>query len=262
MAPRPCPASRRPEAARAGGARSLGCASTGRPSATGDGTRSAAKPASGVGPRGGASILVAAALLVLLTPAAHGALVPSGTGWIEVRAGLTFGDNILLDQSVSLPCEDAPGPAFAVGAHYRVSRYDLGLSVESLGSFGFAGLERTNRSGSQLRVAAKLRWRYVEEPWGALFIRLSPGFTAFAHSDELRVQAGRLRNASLAQTEARTFGFSLGFDFGMMMYLSQHIVLAAHVELLTANTTLNVRDDAVDYSVVRGIFAIGLEVRM
>ncbi len=42
----------------------------------------------------------------------------------------------------------------------------------------------------QFRVAASVRWYYLDEPWGAFHIRLAPGWMLFSHSDAVRFQAG------------------------------------------------------------------------
>lgn len=208
--------------------------------------------------------------LVASTPAAF-ASEPSylvgppryARGWMHVRAGITFADNLLLDTTgLALESNGDPSMVLGVGAHWRTSRIDLGVLFESTSSYAFAGLARDNRVGAQFRVAADLRWRYIEDHWGALFLRLTPGITAFSHADPLRFQVASLLATDLDGVDQHNVGFSLGFDFGVLVYLDERFALAIDLDVVSAMTSIDTDAREVDLDVVRGIFGISLEWRL
>ncbi len=153
---------------------------------------------------------VALAALSVFTPTVAAAADPSqligppryARGWMHVRTGLTFADGLVLDDgSLGLESNGDPGFVLGLGAHWRTSRIDLGLLFEATSSYAFEGLERDNRVGAQFRVAADLRWRYIEDHWGALFLRLTPGISALSHSDPTRFQVAELVGGDLTTVD-------------------------------------------------------------
>lgn len=194
--------------------------------------------------------------------AARAGGVPSSTGWLDLRLGLSFADSMILGDQLRLTSSGGPAEIFGVGATYRTPRLDLGLLLEGLGSFSFEAASGDSRTGSQLRVAASLRWRYVEEPWGALFVRLSPGLIAFAHADALRGQAAELVGRTLREADRNGVGWTIGVDFGVLLYLSPALALSIHLDLVTGATALDVGADSVDLVLTRGLVTAGLEWRM
>ncbi|MCB9732996.1 MAG: hypothetical protein H6745_10340 [Deltaproteobacteria bacterium] len=210
-----------------------------------------------------------AALFALAPPAAAAPAsvarstgVRSGTGWLDVRVGLTFGDSLTLGDQIRVTNSRGPAEIFGIGATYRTSRLDIGVLLEGIGSFYFEGVSRDNRTGSQFRLAANVRWRYIDEPWGALFLRLSPGLMAFDHSDELRFQAANLFGKGFDEADRNGVGFSLGFDFGILLYLSRAVAISIHLDVVTGTTTMDVGKDSIDIGITRGLFTAGLEWRM
>jgi len=224
--------------------------------------------------RGRRLSLALAALLLLSLGAASSARaagegVASGYGWISAWTGLSFGDTILLGDAEQTNAVTLDGgteaPIFGIDVHYRTSRLDLGVILEGLGSGRFDGLTLTHRIGSQFRVAAQLRWRYLDEGWGALFTSLSPGLMIFGHSDALRGQVTELAGGDvLGFEEADEFslGFTLGLDFGALVYLSDRLALSFELAVLTNTTSVSARGQDISYTAVRGVFTAGLEWRM
>lgn len=220
--------------------------------------------------------MVLAALAVGASPPAHALAdvatddgVPTAGGWVSAWFGLSFGDTVLLANDGATDARTLDGtseaPVFGVAVHYRTSRLDLGVVLEGLGSGRFAGLERDHRLGSQFRVAPNLRWRYLDEPWGALFVRLAPGLMIFGHSDALRGQATALAGGdvlSFEQADEFSLGFSLGLDFGALVYLSRRVALSFQLNVLTNTTSLEALGTDVSYTAIRGLFTVGLEWRM
>lgn len=184
-------------------------------------------------------------------------------GWMHVRTGLTFSDTLVIDDgSLGLESNGDPGFVLGLGAHWRTSRIDLGLLFESTTSYAFTGLERANRVGAQFRVAADLRWRYIEDHWGALFLRLTPGISALSHADPLRFQVAELMGGDLAGVDQHNVGFSLGFDFGVLVYLDERLAVSIDLDVVSAMTSIDTDQGEVDLDMVRGIFGVGLEWRL
>ncbi len=194
--------------------------------------------------------------------AASSGRIAAGSGWLSVRTGLSFGDLISLDDVVAIQAKRDAGASFGVGFHYRTARLDLGVDVEHLGSFRFAGVDRLERTGGQFRAVANVRWRYVDAGWGALFLRLAPGLMVYSHADALRAEAGKIGGGAADDVDAHTLGFTLGFDFGGLITLSDRVALAAHLDIVTGTTRLGARDGDVDYTLLRGLFSLGIEWRM
>ncbi|PKN58112.1 MAG: hypothetical protein CVU56_07540 [Deltaproteobacteria bacterium HGW-Deltaproteobacteria-14] len=221
-------------------------------------------------------VVVVAALAVGAGPAAHalegvvaGEAAPASGGWVSAWLGVGSVDSVLLANDGATDARTLDGtaaaPVFGVAVHYRTSRLDLGLLLEGLGSGRFAGLARDQRLGSQFRVAASLRWRYLDESWGALFVRLAPGLMVFGHSDALRAQAAELAGGdALRFEEVDEFGlgFTLGLDFGALVYLSRRVALSLQLNVLTNATSLRALGTDVSYTAIRGLFTVGLEWRM
>jgi len=184
-------------------------------------------------------------------------------GWMHVRTGITFSDNLILDNgSLGLVSNGDPAMVLGVGAHWRTSRIDLGVLFESTSSYAFAGLARDNRVGAQFRVAADLRWRYIEDAWGALFLRISPGISLLSHADPLRFQVAELLSTDLDGVDQHNVGFSLGFDFGVLVYLNERFALAIDLDIVSAMTSLDTNAGEIDLEMVRGIFGLTLEWRL
>lgn len=222
------------------------------------------------------AVLVLALTAAVMTPSAVGgggvARADTGftigppryaRGWMHVRTGITFADALTLDDTaLGLQTNGDPALVLGVGAHWRTSRIDLGLTFESISSFAFAGLERDNRVGAQFRVAADLRWRYIEDHWGALFLRLTPGMSILAHADPMRFQVSELVGGDLASVDQHNVGFSFGFDFGVLIYLEERLALAIDLDVISAMTSIDTDQGEVDLDMVRGIFGLSLEWRM
>lgn len=184
-------------------------------------------------------------------------------GWMHVRSGLSFADGAVLDDgNLGLDSNGDVGLLLGVGAHWRTSRIDLGVIFESLSSWAFSGLERDNRVGPQFRVSADLRWRYIEDTWGALYLRLTPGISAFSHADPLRFQVSELVGGDLDSVDQHNVGFSLGFAFGVLVYLDERVALAVDLDVISASTSLDTDQGEVDLDMVRGILGVSVEWRL
>lgn len=208
------------------------------------------------------SALVALATLVSVSTSRAEGPPESGAGWLQVRTGVTFADAATIDSFIGLEGDGDPAMVFGVGAHWRTSRLDFGAIFESFASWSFSGVSREQRVGAQFRAAALLRWRYIEDTWGSLYLALTPGLVAFDHTAPMRFQVAQSIGASDRTVDEHTIGFSFGFDFGALIYLTEEVALALHLDVITSNTALATEGGDVDLGMVRGLFAVGLEWRM
>ena len=216
---------------------------------------------------------LAAWLLLIISAPAHARSPltrppPGGNVWVEAHAGWAFSDVLALREAgdefgpkIEPETTDDGGLAFGVGVHWRARRFDLGGFVESIASGAFARLESSARFGSQVRFASMLRWRYVDEGWGGLYVRLTPGLGIFELSDPLRFEVSKISSAQQFQdVDDRVFGFTMGFKMGIHFYLADRFS-ALFLELGSVLGTASVLDgaDQVSYTRTRGLLVVGLE---
>lgn len=206
--------------------------------------------------------LVALALLVSASTSRAEGPPESGAGWLQVRTGATFADAATIDSFVGLESNGDPAMVLGLGAHWRTTRLDFGAIFESFSSWSFTGVARDQRVGAQFRAAAFLRWRYIEDTWGSLYLALTPGLVVFDHAEPMRFQVAQSIGVSDRTVDEHSLGFSFGFDFGALFYMSEDLALALHLDVVTSNTALATEGGDVDLGMVRGLFAVGLEWRM
>lgn len=192
---------------------------------------------------------------------------PAGTGWTYANVGFTFADNITLDDlGKQFQGDGPPGMVLGVGAYWRTSRIDLGVLFQGISSFYFDGVTKTFHTGAQFRAAANLRWRYIEDSWGALFMRLTPGLMVFNHSARMREEAGFLRGLAIDNDatgiDQHSVGFSLGFDFGLMFYITDSLALTVDLDLVSGTSSIATPGGEVDFGLVRGLITASIEWRM
>lgn len=208
------------------------------------------------------SAFVALALITSSSIARADGPPDSGAGWLQLRTGATFADAATIDSFVGLESNGDPAMVLGIGAHWRTSRLDFGAIFESYSSWSFTGVARDQRVGAQFRAAALLRWRYIEDTWGSLYLGLTPGLVVFDHAAPMRFQVAQSIGVSDRTVDEHSLGFSFGFDFGVLVYLTDEVALALHLDVITSNTSLATEGGDVDLGMVRGLFAVGLEWRM
>lgn len=182
--------------------------------------------------------------------------------WVGVHGGATFGTNVTIGNLTPLDSTDTADAAFGLSAYWRTTRFDIGAQVDSIGSGTFMGLSRERRIGSKTRVAALLRWRYLDESWGGLFMRLSPGWVALSHSDHIRSQVavnlGREAD-QIGGIDTYNGGFTFGVDFGFMVYFTRDFAALLEIEIVTSTATIQEGSEETDFAVVQPVFSIGIE---
>lgn len=208
-----------------------------------------------------ATAAFALASLCLASPgAAARTPPPTRSAWVDVRTGLAFADTVTIDSS-SIGATSDPAPIFGVGAHWRTNRLDVGAFVEHIGSGKYQRLASKARIGSQLRASATVRWRYVEQPWGGMYARLSPGLAIIRHSDTFRLDTADSIGRDFTDIEARSFGFTFSVEVGLNIYISQRAAAFAEFSVINTLSRLRRSDEDLDYNRVRGAFVFGIEVR-
>lgn len=210
---------------------------------------------------------------VALAPVDAGALepAPASTVWVSFHAGATFATGATLSTAgtaTTLDSAGVPDAVMGLGVHYRTSRFDLGLLMSGVGGGAFRGDGdgRERRLGGMARVAALLRWRYLNDDWGALTLRVSPGVAFVSHSDSLRAEVaaaiGRRRTELDGVVDSHNTAFSIGIGFGLMLNLTRAILAYLEFETLTTATTLQEGASEVGYSTVQPSVMLGMEARL
>lgn len=182
--------------------------------------------------------------------------------------GVTFANATSLTvgrDTEPFPLSGSLTPVLTVGFHYRTARFDLGVLAGSMGSGEVRGLVRDRELGHKWRVAASVRWRYIDADWGALFLRISPGVAILSHSDAMRSEVALALSKGRDQIEgvdtttaAFSLGASLGFTIGIFHWLS----LTLELEIATTVGELEDGTSGVRYTAIQPIFAIGFEARL
>ena len=204
-----------------------------------------------------AGLAVAAAILLWASPPVVAAQPAEGTLWVGARGGVAITDTLRLhDRELGRQFSAAPG--VGVMLHYRLRRVDLGLLIEGLGGgrFAFQGTHRA--MGGMFRVAGELRWRFFDGSWGALFVRLTPGYALLAHSDAIRFQAARVAGKTLGQIDSFDHAFGMGFELGLLVYVGSNAALFLGADTVAALTQLPSADD-VGYIRLRSLLSLGVE---
>jgi hypothetical protein len=84
-----------------------------------------------------------------------------------------------------------------------------------------------------------------------------------SHADPLRFQVAELVGGDLESVDQHNIGFSLGFDFGVLIYLSERFAIGVDLDIVSAMTSLDSGSGGeIDLDMVRGIFAVSAEWRM
>lgn len=182
------------------------------------------------------------------------------SAWLHLRTGVTMSDAAVLDGTgTSLQSTDAPTLALGIGAQWRTAGFDFGLGFEQLTSWSFEGLERANRAGAQFRATAELRWRYVDDRWGALYLSLNPGLGVMDHADPLRFQIANIDGSPLDSVGEHSLAFAFGFGFGALIYATESFLISIDLEVISFTSSVGTAGREVDLDMVRAVFGAGIE---
>ena len=182
------------------------------------------------------------------------------SAWLHLRSGVTTADTVVLDDFVdTLQSTDSTTLGLGVGIHWRTAGFDFGLRFDQLTAWSFEGLERANRVGAQFRTSAELRWRYVDDRWGALYISLNPGLGVMDHADPLRFQIANIDGSPLDAVGEHSLAFAFGFGFGAIIYATESFLVSIDLEVVSFTSSIGTAGREVDIDMVRAIFGAGIE---
>ncbi len=155
--------------------------------------------------------------------------------------------------------------SFDVGVHYRAARFDIGLMAGGMGSGGLRGLERNRQAGAKARICASVRWRYIDEPWGGLFLRFAPGLALLDHSEAMRSEvaiASGLQPDQIADIDAFNAAFTVGSSLGVILHIERWISVYLEFEVVATLTDMQDGTELVGYTAIQPIVALGFEARL
>ncbi len=209
--------------------------------------------------RASAVAVATAAALLLSSGAARADAPEPGEPWLQVRTGVAFADNIQVGAEF-VGLTEEPAPFFGVGLYWRTRHFDLGGAVEHTVGSRFARLTETAPLGSQTRVAAMARWRFVDRGWGASTIRAQVGYGLSVLSKELAFEIGRIGGLDLTPVDRLVHGVDIAVDIGMLAYVFDGGA-AIHVDagISAAIGRLSINGPNVPMLRVRGLIIAGVE---
>ncbi len=185
-----------------------------------------------------------------------------GTGWLTTRAGLSYADHVQIAGRPYIPNFD-PLPVFGVGWTWRVGTFDFGGLVEHLPGATSESLDgRSIRLGSHVTISTAARWRFIDQRWGAIYVRFTPGLTVFGTTDSLRGAVALNEGVSPHDVAHAGVGFGYSADLGLLILLSDHVGLHIDGGLVGSHGALKIADRDQGYARYRGLVRVGLEWRL
>jgi hypothetical protein len=214
-------------------------------------------------------LIIPAMLICFSLPASAGNRPERSSVWMGVSGGLTFNISILLDrasgQELELPASSDADASFEINLMYRTPRLDVGFLIQNFGGGAFQGLDRTRRIGGRARVAAALRWRFVEFNWGSFYLQFSPGVAFVNHHDHVRSQVatilGRQAN-QLGDIDTHSIGFGMGNSLGGAVYITQRLMVYLQMQFVILRVQIRDNQDEVGYLSVQPVLKLGLSGRI
>lgn len=215
--------------------------------------------------RAPATALLAIFLLLAVSFDTHAAMErpPSGSGWIGVRSGLVI-DTQIGGGILDVTTRTLLAPTFGVSAEYRLGRVDVGGVFESLGGTTFLLQNRRRRLGGQMRGAATLRWRFVEQGWGAFYSRLGIGWVGTRLTDGFRdaIVEAQGDGTKRSDVRQRAHGFAASSALGVTVYASKRVAAFIEAELTAEIFSMRIDGERSPLSVTRTSIAAGVLWRL
>ncbi len=201
-------------------------------------------------------------LLLLTAPAgAEGRAPDSGGGWLDVHGGLTVATQ-MLSAIQTEGVEPTPTPTFGIGAYWRTRRVDLGVLVGHIAGTWYVDEAEVRRLHGSTRAAAILRWRFVHGSWGALYMRLSPGWGGFRFTEDLRETAAPASGSEATELRQGASGFSLGLATGLAIHFSRRHLAYLELESVNGFTTIEGGEERVPVSLSHTLLTAGVQWRL
>ncbi|MCB9729449.1 MAG: hypothetical protein H6744_08895 [Deltaproteobacteria bacterium] len=212
-----------------------------------------------------AALAAALAVVALAPTAARAAFerAPGPSGWVGVRTGLIV-DTRIGGGILDITSRTLLAPAFGVSAEYRFGRVDVGGVFESLGGTTFILEGRRRRLGGQMRGALTLRWRFMEQRWGAVYTRLGIGWAGTRLNDGFRdaVVEAQGDGTERADVSQRAHGITASSAFGLILYPSTRVAAFIEGDVMTELFSMRIDGDRTPLSVTRTSVSVGVIWRL
>lgn len=215
--------------------------------------------------RASATALLAISLLLSASFDARAALErpPRGSGWIGVRSGVVV-DTQIGGGILDITTKTLLAPTFGVNVEYRLGRVDIGGVFEALGGTTFLLQNRRRRLGGQMRGAATLRWRFVEQNWGAFYSRLGIGWVGTRLTDGFRdaLVEAQGDGTTRADVQQRAHGLAASSAVGVTIYPSKRVAAFIEAEITAEVFSMRIDGERSPLSVTRTSIAAGVLWRL
>ncbi len=212
--------------------------------------------------------LLPAALLVCVLPIESAQADRTDGFRVAVLGGITSNATATLvknDLPDILESSDESSAAFGAIFCYGLGRFDLGVSVEHMGSGSFQGFSGNRRLGGKARIGSVLNWHFVAEPWGSMFFGLSPGVVFIQHNDQLRAEIatnlGRQPN-QLDGIDRYNTGFSFSTNFGLSFRVNDTISVMLDGQIVVNDVPLQEESDDLQYLSTQSVLRIGFAAQL
>lgn len=151
-------------------------------------------------------------------------------------------------------------PVFRLGAHYAWTTVDLGGYIGYVGSgrFDRSGTAERPLLGAQVVAALTFRWRFLDAPWGALFINADVGLAVLEHTEQAQRE---LQDVSDISTGSQWLvGALAGGGVGAMFELVAGVQVVLGVNALLGFADVSTDRRGGDYAVTSLAVMLGVEV--
>ena len=214
------------------------------------------------------SKLCFACLAVLVQPMNFAHAEESDGFQVAVLGGFTSNSTANLQQDGNLDTlesSDETSAAFGASFTYRLHPFDLGLSVEHMGSGSFQGFNKNRPLGGKVRVATLFSWHYVADHWGSMYFGFSPGLVFVQHSDHLRSQIATKLGRQPTQLDGIdefNVGFSFGTNFGLIIRVTDSLSILLEGQVLVHDVPLQEESDNLQYLSTQPVLRMGFVAQL
>ena len=212
--------------------------------------------------------LLPVALLVCVLPVESAQADRTDGFHVAVLGGLTSNATATLvnnDVPDVLESSDESSAAFGAMFFYGLRRFDLGVSVEHMGSGSFQGFSGNRRIGGKARIGSILNWHFVSEHWGSMFFGLSPGVVFVQHNDQLRAEIATNLGRQPTQLEGidrYNTGFSFSTNFGLSFRVTDSVSVMLEGQLVVNDVPLQEESDDLQYLSTQSVLRIGFAAQL
>ena len=183
---------------------------------------------------------------------------------LHAGIGVTLGDTLSVNMTPYRPGFD-PVPSFTVGWAWRISSFDVGVSVTHAPGAHSSTLDlegRPTRLGDQVGILATLRYRFVDANWGGLYLAIAPGLGISMTTETLRGAMALTEQVLPGDIARSALGFTFQSSTGFYTPLSSHLDFVVEVGAMGTLGALQVGHESLSYDRYRLRIHAGLEWRL